>query len=65
MSTVIEIKEVEFYPYKAVALLYSTNKNLWRVMGIKQKGYNVVLFESEEEAHADKFFKEILKKDKK
>ena len=65
MSTVIQIRNVEFYPYNSIALLFSTNKNLWRVMGIKQKGLNEILFESEEETRADAFFNEILNNDNK
>ena len=65
MSTVIQIRNVEFYPYKSIALLFNTNKNLWRVMGIKQKGLNEILFESEEETRADAFFNEILNNDNK
>ena len=65
MSTVIQIRNVEFYPYKSIALLLNTNKNIWRVMGIKQKGLNEILFESEEETRADAFLNEILNNDKK
>ena len=34
-------------------------------MGIKQKGLNEILFESEEETRADAFFNEILNNDNK
>ncbi len=64
MSTVIQIKEVEFYSYKAVAMLYDSGRELWKVIGVNKGKPNTTLFEGEDKELADQFFNVILSNDK-
>jgi|TARA_A100001201_G_scaffold135376_1_gene123619 hypothetical protein len=62
MSTIISQKKVEFYPYKTVVMLYDGGRDIWRVVGIREKQLNTILFEGDEGA-AKKFYQMILEND--
>ena len=62
MSTIISQKKVEFYPYKTVVMLYDGGRDVWRVVGIREKQLNTILFEGDEGA-TKKFYQMILEND--
>tara|TARA_B100000212_G_C27368787_1_gene531610 strand:- start:623 stop:835 length:213 start_codon:yes stop_codon:yes gene_type:complete len=62
MLTIVSQKEVEFYPYKTVAILYNGDQDVWRVVGIREKQMNTILFEGAE-GTAKKFYQIILEND--
>tara|TARA_S200002703_G_scaffold152935_2_gene153910 strand:+ start:946 stop:1140 length:195 start_codon:yes stop_codon:yes gene_type:complete len=64
MSTITQIKEVEFYPYKAVAVLYDGRRELWKVMGVNKNKPNTTLFEGDDAELAQEFFNVIVSNDK-
>ena len=64
MSTVLNQRPVEFYSYKSIALLYDGSDEVWRVVGVKEKEPNTVIYEGEDEELADKFFNMVLENDK-
>lgn len=64
MSTIVNQKDVEFYPYKSVAMLYDGGKDVWRIVGIRDKQLNTILYEGEDEEQAEKLFDMILENDK-
>lgn len=64
MSTVLNQRPVEFYSYKSIALLYDGSDEVWRVVGVKEREPNTVIYEGGDEELADKFFNMILDNDK-
>ena len=64
MSTVLNQRTVEFYSYKSIALLYDGSDEVWRVVGVKEKKPNTVIYEGEDGELADRFFNMILENDK-
>jgi hypothetical protein len=64
MSTVLNQRPVEFYSYKSIALLYDGSDEVWRVVGVKEREPNTVIYEGEDGELADRFFNMILENDK-
>ena len=64
MSTVLNQRTVEFYSYKSIALLYDGSDEVWRVVGVKEREPNTVIYEGEDGELADRFFNMILENDK-
>jgi hypothetical protein len=64
MSTVLNQRPVEFYSYKSIALLYDGSDEVWRVVGVKEKEPNTVIYQGEDGELADRFFNMILENDK-
>ena len=64
MSTVLNQRTVEFYSYKSIALLYDGSDEVWRVVGVKEKEPNTVIYQGEDGELADRFFNMILENDK-
>ena len=64
MSTITQIKEVEFYEYTAVALLYDNRRETWKVVGVNKNKPNTTLFEGDNKELAQEFFDVIVSNDK-
>jgi|TARA_R100001443_G_scaffold96301_1_gene103099 hypothetical protein len=64
MSTILNQRPVEFFSFKSVALLYDGSNEIWKVVGVKEKEPNTIIYQGDNEEIADKYFNMILEDDK-
>ena len=60
MSTILNQKTTEFTPYNSIALLFNSERDTWRVVGVKNKELNTVGYEGRDYEEAKWLYKIIV-----
>tara|TARA_R100001224_G_C3974207_1_gene133560 strand:+ start:351 stop:548 length:198 start_codon:yes stop_codon:yes gene_type:complete len=60
MLTITNQKTTEFTPYNSIALVYNSNRETWRVVGVKKAELNSVLYEGKDYEEAEWLYNIII-----
>jgi hypothetical protein len=60
MITILEEKKTEFTPYKSILLLFNTEHDVWRVVGVKEKEMNTIIHEGKSKTEAEWVYRTII-----
>lgn len=65
MLMILNQKTTEFTPYNSIAIVFNSKRDTWRVVGVKDKELNTVLYEGRDYDEAEWLYKVILETENK